>query len=156
MIILRSMKRIAFIASGICVSLLVLFQLGRYLHFTAQLEIEVMAVILAIIFAALGVFVSRFLFFKREEVDAGIRLKTQAGSSAAQELGLSKREMEVLDLIVKGLSNQEIAAGLHVSESTVKSHVSNLFVKLDVKRRTQAAKKALELQIITPESATLG
>ena len=65
-----------------------------------------------------------------------------------RKLDVSKREMEVLALIAEGLSNQEIAEKLFISESTIKTHVSNLFVKLDVKRRTQAVSKAKELNII--------
>lgn len=57
-------------------------------------------------------------------------------------LGLSKREMEVLQLMAEGLSNQEIAARLFVSLSTIKTHSSKLFEKMDVKRRTQAIEKA--------------
>jgi len=63
-------------------------------------------------------------------------------------LGLSKREYEVLGEIVQGLSNKEIAEKLFVSESTIKTHVSNVFLKLDAKRRTQAIQIAKELRII--------
>ncbi len=63
-------------------------------------------------------------------------------------LGISKREYEILGKIHEGLSNKEIAAQLFVSESTVKTHISNLFVKLDAKRRTQAIQKAKEYEII--------
>ncbi|MFN8714596.1 MAG: response regulator transcription factor [Bacteroidota bacterium] len=64
------------------------------------------------------------------------------------KLGLSQRETEVLELLVKGQSNAEIAATLFLSVSTIKTHVSNVFVKLDVKNRTQAAEKAKRLKII--------
>ncbi len=65
-----------------------------------------------------------------------------------ENLGISKREYEVLQQVVKGLSNKEIGERLHLSESTIKTHVSNLLVKLDVKRRTQAIQKAKELKIM--------
>ena len=64
------------------------------------------------------------------------------------ELGISKREYEVLLQISKGQSNKEIADELFVSESTVKTHVSNLLLKLDAKRRTQAIQKAKNMGII--------
>src|SRR5688572_1304356 len=62
--------------------------------------------------------------------------------------GISKRELEVLQLIAEGLSNQEIAARLFVSLNTVKTHSSRIFEKLDVKRRTQAIEKAKRLSLI--------
>jgi ATP/maltotriose-dependent transcriptional regulator MalT len=62
--------------------------------------------------------------------------------------GISKREYEVLILIAQGLSNREIAEKLFVSTHTVKSHSSSLFAKLDVRRRTEAIKKAKDLWII--------
>ncbi len=65
-----------------------------------------------------------------------------------ERLGISKRELEVLKLMASGLSNEEIAGQLFVSLNTVKTHTSNIFLKLDVKRRTQAIEKAKRLNII--------
>lgn len=65
-----------------------------------------------------------------------------------EKIGLSKRELEVLNLMSKGMSNQEIAAQLFVSLNTIKTHSSKIFEKLDVKRRTQAVEKAKRLSII--------
>lgn len=67
---------------------------------------------------------------------------------ALLQTGISKREWEVLSLMAEGLSNQEIAARLFVSLNTIKTHSSNLFEKLDVKRRTQAIEKAKRLGIL--------
>jgi ATP/maltotriose-dependent transcriptional regulator MalT len=64
------------------------------------------------------------------------------------KLGISKREHEVLLLMAEGLSNQEIADKTFVSVNTVKTHVSNLLLKLDAKRRTQAVIRARELTLI--------
>ncbi len=61
---------------------------------------------------------------------------------------ISKRELEVLQLMSEGLSNQEIASRLFVSLHTIKTHSSNLFEKLEVKRRTQAVETAKKLQLI--------
>ena len=62
--------------------------------------------------------------------------------------GISKREWEVLSLMSEGLSNQEIAERLFVSLNTIKTHSSNLFEKLDVKRRTQAIEKGKRLGLL--------
>jgi len=61
---------------------------------------------------------------------------------------ISARELEVLQLMAKGFSNQEIANMLFVSVSTIKTHISNLFFKLEASRRTQAVEKAKNLGLI--------
>jgi NarL family two-component system response regulator LiaR len=69
------------------------------------------------------------------------RLRTQEEERAASASGpeLSDRELEVLRLVAQGKDNQEIAAKLFVSPSTVKNHISNLLAKLQMKNRIQAA-----------------
>ena len=76
--------------------------------------------------------------------------ETAAGIDEAEreKLGLSSRELEVLALMAEGCSNQEIASRLFLSLNTIKTHCSNLFTKLDVKRRTQAIDKAKKLRLI--------
>jgi len=74
---------------------------------------------------------------------AGFEINT----SLISKLELSKRELQILNLMAKGHSNKEIAAELFISLSTVKSHIQNLFAKLDVKRRLQAVEKAKRLQL---------
>lgn len=65
-----------------------------------------------------------------------------------EKLELSNREFEVLQWMAKGMSNQEIADQMFVSLNTIKTHSSNLFLKMDVKRRTQAVDKGRQLGII--------
>jgi DNA-binding CsgD family transcriptional regulator len=62
--------------------------------------------------------------------------------------GISKRELEVLQLMAQGMSNGEIADKLFVSINTIKTHSSKLFEKMEVKRRTQAVEKAKKLNLI--------
>jgi NarL family two-component system response regulator LiaR len=64
---------------------------------------------------------------------------------------LTEREQEVLRLVAKGLSNQAVAETLHLSKGTVKVHVSNIFGKLQVNSRTEAAMLAVQLGLISPE-----
>jgi ATP/maltotriose-dependent transcriptional regulator MalT len=65
-----------------------------------------------------------------------------------RELGITRRELEILELIAGGLSNREIAEQLFVSENTVKTHSSRLFDKLSAKRRTQAVQLGKALGLI--------
>ena len=75
--------------------------------------------------------------------------RTFDGNPKAQAaLGLSGRELEVLHELAAGHSNKEIAAHLHVSPNTVKTHVARLFDKLGAKRRTEAIRRARELGIV--------
>ena len=69
-------------------------------------------------------------------------------SKAAEALGLSERELEVLNELVAGHANKQIAARLHISPNTVKTHVARLFEKLGAKRRTDAIRRARELGIV--------
>jgi DNA-binding NarL/FixJ family response regulator len=66
----------------------------------------------------------------------------------AAELGLSERELHVLRLIAQGGANKEIGAQLSIAEGTVKNHVTNIFTKLGVQDRTQAALRARELGLV--------
>ena len=63
-------------------------------------------------------------------------------------LGITPRELEILELIAQGLSNKEIADRVFVSENTVKTHSSRVFDKLGAKRRTQAVQLGKQLRLI--------
>jgi two-component system, NarL family, response regulator LiaR len=68
--------------------------------------------------------------------------------AALTALGLTGQEMKVLALLAAGQSNKEIAQTLGLSPNTVKTHIANLFAKLEVARRSQAVNKARELALI--------
>jgi NarL family two-component system response regulator LiaR len=109
---------------------------------------------IAAIFTALGIWLA--LKLSKPKIERVIVEKEVFVSAENFELnqaeldksGLSKRELEVLELMAEGLSNQEIAGRLFVSLNTIKTHSSKLFEKLDVKRRTQAVEKAKRLNLI--------
>jgi DNA-binding CsgD family transcriptional regulator len=71
-----------------------------------------------------------------------------ADPARARQLGITPREMEILEAIAAGLSTREIAARLFVSENTVKTHAARLFEKLAARRRTQAVQRAKEAGLI--------
>jgi len=81
-------------------------------------------------------------------VNAGHRYVTPKPAAQLERPHLSPRELEVLDLIVRGLSNKQIAYDLKISEETAKNHVKHIFEKLDVRNRTQAATIAFRRRII--------
>jgi len=74
--------------------------------------------------------------------------QTEIDQNQIEKLGISNRELEVLDLMAKGLTNEQSGDKLFISLNTVKTHTSNIFLKLDVKRRTQAIEKAKRINII--------
>ena len=113
----------------------------EYRYFVRDLSLEFYLGVVAILFAGLGVWAGLRLT-RRTVVIANPDFKLN--ESELQRLGISKREYEVLELMAQGLSNQEIADKLFVSLNTVKTHSSNLFMKLDARRRTQAVRRAKE------------
>ncbi len=110
---------------------------------------------IAVIFTALGIWLALKLSKPKIEtvvVEKEVYIDRNENfvldKSLVSQLDLSKRELEILSLLAQGQSNQEIAAQLFISLSTVKSHNQNLFEKLDVKRRIQAVEKAKRLNLI--------
>lgn len=110
---------------------------------------------IAVIFTALGIWLALKLSkpkIKTVVVEKEVYVnKTEdfvLNTSLVSQLELSKRELEILGLLAQGHSNQEIAAKLFISLSTVKTHNQNLFEKLEVKRRIQAVEKAKRLNLI--------
>ena len=104
-----------------------------------ELSTEIYVGIIAVLFTVLGIWVGLKLTRKKVVV-AGHEFVFN--ETAMHRLGISKREHEVLGLMAQGLSNQEIADKLFVSLNTIKTHISNLFLKLEVSRRTQGYPKS--------------
>lgn len=124
---------------------------AEYKFWIRDLRMEVYIGVVAVLFTALGVWVGKKLLEGRQAAPVAALAPTPPPSPnkvAIAELGISARELEVLELMAKGCSNQEIADRLFISLPTVKSHSSSLFAKLDVRRRTQAVHKAKELGVL--------
>lgn len=111
-------------------------------------SLELYGGIVAMLFTAVGVWGGWTLTRPRGDRVPVATTGFQLNEKNLTKLNISQREMEVLELIALGLSNQEIADRLFVSVNTIKSHSSNLFVKLDVKRRTGAIRKARTMGLI--------
>jgi two-component system, NarL family, response regulator LiaR len=118
-------------------------------------SVEIYMGVIALLFTGLGIWLAVKLTRPKvekviEEKIVYIKNNTDftINGVALEQSGISKRELEVLQLMAEGCSNQEIADKLFVSLSTVKTHTSNLFEKLDVRRRTQAIEKAQRMQLI--------
>lgn len=141
--------------------LLYAFSLGILLLVMTSLRIkflildnqtEVYIGIIATLFTLLGIWLAlklskptiKEVIIEREILTSDYEINTLK----IEALGLSARELEILGMMSKGLSNQEIAGTLYISLSTVKSHIANIFSKLDVKRRTQAIETARQWRII--------
>jgi len=126
----------------------------RYIIFTHSFEIY--AGCIAVLFTALGIWLALKLskpkietIVVEKEVHVNSNENIVPDVSLISQLEITKRELEILNLLAQGYSNQEIAATLFVSLSTVKTHNQNLFEKLDVKRRIQAVEKAKRLNLIS-------
>jgi DNA-binding CsgD family transcriptional regulator len=125
----------------------------RFIIFDHSFEIYIGFI--AVIFTALGIWLALKLSKPKintvvveKEVYVTRNENFVLDTSLVSQLELSKRELEILSLLAQGHSNQEIATKLFVSLSTVKTHIQNLFEKLDVKRRIQAVEKAKRLNLI--------
>jgi two-component system, NarL family, response regulator LiaR len=134
---------------GISLALLLFFLKWvefRFLIINHSFEIYIG--IIALVFTALGIWLANKLTKPKTITHFVEKQHFVFNEKECQNLEISKREIEVLALMSEGLSNQEIAEKLFVSLNTIKTHSSNLFEKLDVKRRTQAVEKAKRLSLI--------
>ena len=124
--------------------LLILFKIAEINFTSGNVRLEIIVAIAAIIFFFAGIY-----FNKRSQNNEVPRAPVQGiDYTEIKKAGLTQREHDVLVKMAEGLSNQEIADALFLSESTIKTHVSNILFKLDAKRRTQAIQVAKEKKIV--------
>ena len=129
----------------------------EYRYFIKKVEADIYMGAVAVVFMGLGIWLA-WQFMKRKETEETIVAPVTTTTSGShhkvdsqdiiEALEISQREMDVLHLMAEGLSNQEIADKLFISIHTVKTHSSNLFSKLQVRRRTQAVQKSKEIGIL--------
>ena len=125
----------------------------EYRWLVVEHSIEIYGGLVAALFAAVGIWLGRKLTREKEKVvvreilvPAPAEFVRDRGK--LESLGITPRELEILELIAQGLSNKEIAERLFVSENTVKTHSSRVFDKLGARRRTQAVQLGKELRLI--------
>jgi DNA-binding CsgD family transcriptional regulator len=139
---------------GLCGGvLIVLLKLIEYRFLVVEHSLEIYGGLIALLFAVLGIWLGLKLTKTRETVVFKEVLLPAPNSftlneAKLRELGITRRELEILELMARGMSNREIAEQLFVSENTVKTHSSRLFDKLSAKRRTQAVQMGKDMGLI--------
>ncbi len=141
------MKKTVLLYGTLLAVLVVCLQILEYRFFIRDLSIEVYVGLIASFFTALGIWLGLKLINKKSEPQFLSAENLVIDAAKLQAYGISERELQVLQLMAQGLSNQEIANQLFVSLHTVKTHSSNLYSKLNVKRRTQAIQKARAMSL---------
>ena len=133
--------------------LIAALKLIEYRWLVIEHSVEIYGALVAAVFAALGIWLGLRLTRPPRrvvvrEVVAVPAAAFERDATQAASLGITPRELEVLELIAAGLSNREIAGRTNVTENTVKTHLSRVFDKLGARRRTQAVQRGRELRLI--------
>lgn len=133
--------------------LIALLRTIEYRYLVVEHSVEIYGGLVALIFVTLGIWLGLRMTGRRERVvlrDVPVPAASAfiRNDEKLAAIGMTRRELEILELIAKGLSNREIAERVFVSENTVKTHSSRVFEKLGAKRRTQAVQLGKELGLI--------
>lgn len=125
----------------------------EYRWLVLEHSLEIYGGLVAAVFATVGIWLGRKLTRTTEtvvvrEVMVPAPADFIRDQGKLESLGITPRELEILELIAQGLSNKEIGERLFVSENTVKTHSSRVFDKLGAKRRTQAVQMGKDLRLI--------
>jgi DNA-binding NarL/FixJ family response regulator len=136
------LKKILVYGILLAISTLILNSL-EYLFWLRLHIVEIYIGLVALIFLVLGIY-----FGQKPNKKTSISTGFTPQINTENNLGISKRELEVLILVNQGLTNQQIADSLFVSNNTIKTHTAHLFEKLQVSNRTQALAKAREIGLI--------
>ena len=160
------MKRHALIFGLVGGLLIAILQYTEYRFVIIEHSVELYSALVAILFAAFGIWLGLRITRRREIIretvvvrEVLVPAETPApftpntapftpNAAQQQTLGITARELEILTLVARGLSNREIATQLFVSENTVKTHCARAFDKLGAARRTQAVQRGKELGLL--------
>lgn len=129
--------------------LLILFRIAEVNFIQGNVKLEIIVAIAAVLFFFAGLYINNRSQARTQTTPPNVTNEASAiNYEEIKKTGLTQREHEVLVKMAQGLSNQEIAAALFLSESTIKTHVSSILFKLDAKRRTQAIQAARQRKIV--------
>jgi two-component system, NarL family, response regulator LiaR len=149
------MKRHVLIFGLVGGVLIAVLQFTEYRFVVIEHSVELYGALVALLFAAFGIWLGQRITRRHETVVVReVPVPAEASAPFApdtarqQSLGITARELEVLTLVARGLSNREIATQLFVSENTVKTHCARAFDKLGAARRTQAVQRGKELGLL--------
>jgi NarL family two-component system response regulator LiaR len=155
------MKRHVLIFGFVGGLLIAILQYTEYRFVIIEHSVELYSALVAILFATFGIWLGLRITRRRETIRETVVVKEVLVPAEApaldpftpntahqQTLGITARELEVLNLIARGFSNREIATQLFVSENTVKTHCARAFDKLGAARRTQAVQRGKELGLL--------
>ncbi|MEO7634861.1 MAG: LuxR C-terminal-related transcriptional regulator [Sphingomicrobium sp.] len=137
-----AMARIVILYAAALAAGAALLQWLQFRYVTRVFSTDAYVALVAVAFVALGVWVGRRLTPQPRPAEFA------RNDAAVRSLGLTRRECEILELLATGQSNKEMARALAISPNTVKTHLANLFAKLEVERRIQAIEKARWLTLI--------
>ncbi|HUQ20788.1 MAG TPA: response regulator transcription factor [Gemmatimonadaceae bacterium] len=132
-------------------ALMVALRLSEYRFLVVEQSLRIYGGIVALIFVSLGVWLGLKLTRTRETIvvqEVTVPAPFSRNDAQLARLGITPRELEILEAMAAGYSNREIAERLFVSENTVKTHAGRLFEKLSAQRRTQAVKRAKDAGLI--------
>ena len=141
------------LVGGVLVTLL---QWTEFHFVILEHSVAIYGVLIALLFAGAGIWLGTRLFAPRERiVQVQVEVEVPAPTpslvpddTVRERLGITRRELEILEHVARGLSNREIGEALFVSENTVKTHCSRAFDKLGARRRTQAVQMGKQLGIL--------
>lgn len=154
------MKRHVLIFGLVGGLLIVILQYTEYRFVVIEHSVELYSALVAILFAFFGIWLGLRITRSRETIRETVVVRevfipTEAtiepfapNADHQQTLGITARELEILNLVARGFSNREIATQLFVSENTVKTHCARAFDKLGAARRTQAVRRGKELGLL--------
>jgi DNA-binding CsgD family transcriptional regulator len=141
------------LVGGVLVTLL---QWTEFHFVILEHSVAIYGVLIALLFAGAGIWLGTRLFAPRERiVQVQVEVEVPAPTpslvpddTVRERLGITRRELEILEHVARGLSNREIGEALFVSENTVKTHCSRAFDKLGARRRTEAVQRSKELGLL--------